>query len=281
LPETAPDPEDEGKTGRRLDGRDLTAEWTAKGNNHLFVWSEEGFDAVDPATDPKVLGLFEMGHMEFEADREKDTGKEPSLAEMTGKAIDILDNNQNGFVLMVESGRIDHAHHNGNAARALIDAIELDKAIKTALDMTNREDTLIVVTADHSHSMTINGYPMRGNPILGVVKEVGGELAKASDGKPYTTISYANGPGGVFPALAEGSTEAEPAGARDDLTETDTTALDYVQQATVPMASETHTGDDVAIYAWGPQAHLLAGTIEQNMIYHVLARALGMPQQTN
>ncbi len=156
-----------------------------------------------------------------------------------------------------------------------MDAIAFDAAVAKALEMTSREDTLIIATADHSHSMTINGYPKRGNPILGLVTEVGDSLALSADGKPYTTISYANGPGGVFPALAEGSTTAEPAGVRPDLTGVDTTAVDYVQQALVPMNSETHTGDDVAIYAWGPQAHLLTGTVEQNLIYHVLAHALG------
>jgi alkaline phosphatase len=275
LPETVADPEDDGKTGRRTDNRNLTEEWTKKGNNNLFVFDQAGFDAIDPATGPKVLGLFEMSHMEYEADREKDGAKEPSVADMTAKAIDILQRDGDGFVLMVEGGRIDHAHHAGNAYRALMDAIAFDAAVAKALEMTSREDTLIIATADHSHSMTINGYPKRGNPILGLVTEVGDSLALSADGKPYTTISYANGPGGVFPALAEGSTTAEPAGVRPDLTGVDTTGVDYVQQALVPMASETHTGDDVAIYAWGPQAHLLTGTVEQNLIYHVLAHALG------
>jgi alkaline phosphatase len=275
LPETVADPEDQGKTGRRTEGRNLTEEWTAKGNNHHFVFDQAGFEAIDPATGPKVLGLFEMSHMEYEADREKDAGKEPSLADMTAKAIDILQRDGEGFVLMVEGGRIDHAHHAGNAYRALMDAIAFDDAVAKALEMTSREDTLIIATADHSHSMSINGYPKRGNPILGLVTEVGGELALGADGKPYTTISYANGPGGVFPAVAAGATTAEPAGERQDLTGVDTTGVDYVQQALVPMNSETHTGDDVAIYAWGPQAHLLTGTVEQNLIYHVLAHALG------
>ena len=65
---------------------------------------------------------------------------------------------------MVEGGRIDHAHHAGNAARALEDTVAFDAAIKMALEMTNREDTLIVVTADHSHTMTINGYPEARQP---------------------------------------------------------------------------------------------------------------------
>jgi len=280
LPEGAADPEDEGKTGRRTDNRDLTSEWTGKGNNHVYVWSKEDFDAVDLASGAKVLGLFEMSHMEYEADRAKDKGGEPSVAEMTAKAIERLKQNDKGFVLMIEGGRIDHAHHAGNAARAMEDTVALDEAIRTAVDMTSRDDTLIVVTADHSHSMTINGYPDRGNPILGLVKE-GGELSKAADGKPYTTIAYANGPGAVFPALADGSTMAEPAGARADLSEVDTTEVDFVQQSVVPLSSETHAGDDVAVYAWGPKAHLLSGTVEQNLIYHVLANALGIPRGTN
>ena len=129
-----------------------------------------------------------------------------------------------------------------------------------ALEMTNRDDTLIIVTADHSHTMTINGYPKRGNPILGLVVDATASCMLGGDGKPYTTLGYANGPGGVFPALAEGPTAAEPAGVRPDLTGVDTT-VDRLHAAGdwCRSASETHAGDDVAIYAWGPWAHLFCG----------------------
>jgi alkaline phosphatase len=274
LPEAANDPEDEGQKGSRKDGRDLVAEWTAKSNNHAYAWGTESLAAIDLASGAKVLGLFERSHMEYEADRADDSAGEPSLAEMTTMAIERLQQGDSGFVLMVEGGRIDHAHHAGNAARALHDAIAFNQAIQAAADMTNREDTLIVVTADHSHSFTINGYPDRGNPILGLVQE-GGELSLAADGKPYTTLAYANGPGSVFPALPQGATSAEPAGPRADLTGIDTASLDFLQQATVPLSSETHAGDDVAVYGWGPMAHLLTGTIEQNVIFHVMSHALG------
>lgn len=280
LPEAVADPEDEGKTGRRLDSRNLTEEWTKKDNNHVYVFDKAGLDKVDITTGAKVLGLFEMSHMEYEADRLKDKAGEPSIAEMTELAINRLKQNDKGFILMVEGGRIDHAHHAGNAARAFEDTLAFDAAIKKALELTDRNDTLIVVTADHSHSMTINGYPGRGNPILDLAKEVDGTtLLLAADGKPYTTISYGNGPGGVFPALAKDSKVAEPAGVRQDLTAVDTKSVDYIQQATIPLASETHAGDDVAIYAWGPQAHLFSGTVEQNFIYHVLAHATKIKDQ--
>ncbi|MBL8908410.1 MAG: alkaline phosphatase [Rhizobiales bacterium] len=276
LPKETADPEDEGKTGTRTDGRNLTEEWTKKSNNNIFVWNGADFAKIDLTSGPKILGLFDRSHMEFEADRAKDKAGEPSLAEMTALAIDRLSQNDKGYILMVEGGRIDHAHHNGNAARALEDTLAFDQAVKTALEKTKREDTLIIVTADHSHAMTINGYPKRGNPILGVAVDVDGEVMKGGDGIPYTTLAYANGPGAVFKPLAEGQTSPEPAGIRPDPSATDTTDINYLQQAIVPLASETHAGDDVAVYAWGPQAHLMQGTVEQNYIYHVIAHAMGL-----
>ncbi|MGD9739540.1 MAG: alkaline phosphatase [Bauldia sp.] len=273
-PDTVADIEDTSRMGNRTDGRDLTAEWTAIDNNHLYVTNAEEFNAIDWASAPRVLGLFERDHMEYEADRANDTAGEPSIAEMTAAAITRLSQNENGYVLMVEGGRIDHAHHAGNAARALADAIALNEAIATAMEMTDPNETLIVVTADHSHTMSIAGYPDRGNDILGLVVE-GGELVLAADGLPYTTLGYANGPGAVFPGLAEGQTTPE-AIARTDLTAVDTTDVNFLQQATVPISSETHAGDDVAVYASGPWAHLIAGTIEQNYIYSVLSYASGL-----
>ncbi len=279
LPDSAADPEDEGKTGHRTDGRNLTEEWTGKDNDHVWVWNEEQFQKLDPSGDEKVLGLFEGSHMEYEADRAKDKGGEPSLAEMTSFAIKRLMKDDKGFVLMVEGGRIDHAHHAGNAARALEDTVAFDDAVKAALDLTDKEDTLIVVTADHSHSLSIQGYPKRNNPILGLARDGDGSLELAGDGEPYTTLAYANGPGGVFPAKPKDGA-AEPAGVREDLTDTDTTSVDFVQQSTLPMSSETHAGDDVAILASGPYAHLFHGIVDENYIYHVMAKAADLMQDS-
>ena len=88
---------------------------------------------------------------------------------MTLKSIDLLKrgerrrgwNRDNGYFLMVESGRIDHAHHDGNALRALHDTQELDKAIAAAVRAVDLRDTLIIVSADHSHVFNIAGYPLR------------------------------------------------------------------------------------------------------------------------
>jgi len=252
------DPEAADKTGSRTDGRDLVKEWQAKYNDGAYVWNKAEFDAVDPAKTGHLFGLFERSHMQYETDREKDKGGEPSLAEMTTKAIDMLSTNQDGYVLLVEAGRIDHAHHAGNAYRALQDTVALSDAVKAAMAKVDPEETLVIVTADHSHVFSIAGYPKRNNPILGVA-------GTADDKKPYTTLGYMNGPG----AKAD-----EP---RADLTNVDTQDPDFLQQALVPLGeSETHAGDDVAILAQGPWAHLFQGIVEQNIIYHVIAKATDM-----
>lgn len=257
------DPEAADKTGSRTDGRDLVKEWQAKYNDGAYVWNKAEFDAVDPAKTGHLFGLFERSHMQYETDREKDKGGEPSLAEMTTKAIDMLSTNQEGYVLLVEAGRIDHAHHAGNAYRALQDTVALSDAVKAAMAKVNPEETLVIVTADHSHAFSIVGYPDRNNPIFGTVQS-GGKPTKGSDGKGYTTLSYANGPGAV----------KANADRPDPLTE-DTKALGYKQQALIPMESETHAGEDVAIFAAGPWAHLFQGVVEQQFVFHVMAHATG------
>jgi len=274
------DPENGGK-GERLDGRDLTKEWLSDYPNSAYVWNQEQFNAVDTSTTDHLLGLFNMSHMEYEEDRINDAGGEPSLSDMTGKAIEVLEKNKKGFFLQVESGRIDHAHHAGNAQRALMDTVEFANAVQKAYEMTDPKDTLIIVTADHSHVFTIAGYPTRGNPILGKVigNDSAGnpnpEHALAKDDMPYTTLGYTNGLG--FADLAVGGdtryAEAGAAGERTDLTDVDTENQGFHQEAMVPLGSETHAAEDVAVYASGPGASLFQGTVEQNVIFHVMNKA--------
>jgi alkaline phosphatase len=284
LPNTVEDPEEAGAKGRRLDGRDLTAEWVKK-PQAVYVWNKAQFENVHPATTRRLLGLFERDHMKYETDRATDRGGEPSLSEMTSKAIDLLSRNKKGFFLMVEGGRIDHAHHAGNAYRALTETIEFAQAVKTALQKTDLRKTLIIVTADHSHTLTISGYPRRGNPILGkVIDPDHEEFAKDQLGLPYTTLNYANGPGyaGASDKQPQGPKtfphEPKSAGkepnVRPDLSRVDTTEPRYLQESIFPLPAETHGGEDVAIYATGPGAYLIHGVQEQHVIFHAIKAAL-------
>jgi alkaline phosphatase len=265
IPNTEFDIEYKDKKGERLDGRNLTTEWTSKYKEAKYIHDKKGFDEIDVKKTKHLLGLFERSHMKYEHDRPKDKDGEPSLSEMTAKSIDLLSNNKKGYFLMVEGGRIDHAHHDGNAYRALTETIEFSNAIRTATQKVNLDETLIIVTADHSHTFNMGGYPIRGNNILGLVREVDDngmaeeKPAKDLKGLPRTTLTYANGPG------------AKPT--RPDLSEVDTADPDYLQEAIVPLAAETHGGEDVAIYANGVNAYLIRGSMEENWIFYVMADA--------
>jgi len=223
-------------------------------------------DMLAAPSDDRILGLFNRSHMTYQADRAET--EEPSLAEMTTFTMERLSNDEDGYLMMVEAGRIDHAHHGTNAYRALKDLQALDEAVAAAVAKAD-EDTLIIVTADHSHVFTMAGYPVRGNPILGLSRSVdrdtGGPAEDYSldeDGKPYTTLGYQNGPN---------IREADS----DVLTDNMVQAPDYMQQAAVHLGSETHAGEDVALYATGPGAARFNGVMEQDEIGQILADLLG------
>ncbi|KAA5606440.1 alkaline phosphatase [Roseospira marina] len=227
-------------------------------------------------TDAPILGLWSDSHASYEADRPE---SEPSLADMTQKAIEVLSQNENGFYLEVEAGRIDHANHATNAKRAMIDGKAFADAIALADEMTDDADTLIIVTADHEHAIAMNGYCGRGTPIDGLCYDVANEgimhadePVLASDGKPYTVVGYLNGASSVMIEQADGTYTA-PEG-RPEITQDEAQDLDYTQQVLIPKSSESHSGVDVALYAKGPWAHLFDGTIEQNYIFHVMNYAV-------
>ncbi|KLU98614.1 alkaline phosphatase [Photobacterium aphoticum] len=263
------EPSGEGLSGRRTDARNLIQEWidTAPAQRQ-FVDTASAMKDLPVGSEQQVLGLFSDSHMEYELHREGTT--QPSLTEMTDTALNHLLADNDGFYLMVESGRIDHGHHAGIAKLALTETEQFHQTISHTVqklaDANQLDDTLIIVTADHSHVMTMAGYQQRGNPILGLAAGASGNVL-AKDDKPYTTLGYANGPGALT-TFNEGE--------RVDLTDVNTQADDFQQQALVPLSSETHAGEDVAIYAMGPGAQWFNGLVEQNYIYHVINRTLSL-----
>jgi alkaline phosphatase len=298
VPNTATD--EEGVRGARTDGRNLRDEFQTAG--YQYVWNTAGFNALKTLP---ALGLFESGHMEYEFDRPTDLGGEPSLKDMTVKAIQLLESatrrRSAGYFLHVEAGRIDHAHHAGNAYRALIDTQELDEAIGAAAQMVDLRDTLIIVSADHSHVFNIAGYPLRplqelpypiksygagyettganGHGILDLVWDLDqstGHVSTTNDrnGVPYTVLGYHNGPG--YRGAARVDPRIDPFRGLGGVAPTGPAHPAYFQEAAVPLGSETHSGEDVAIYAVGPGAELVRGTVKNTHIFEVMSRALGL-----
>jgi len=235
---------------------------------------------VDPATTDKLLGLFEPGDMNYEVDRTNPTFEaagEPSLAEMTEKAIQILRKNSEGFFLFVEGGRIDHGHHASEAFTSLNDFIAFDNAIQKAVDMTSESDTLIMVTADHSHTFNIGGNAVRGNPLFGFPED-NSSPKYAEDGKPFTSLLYGNGPawgqgGNEYPRPLQNQI-------RKNLTSYDLAARGMKQQSAVARFSESHGAEDVAIFARGPMSHLVHKTHEQSYIAYVMRYAACLGNDT-
>ncbi|WMW80208.1 alkaline phosphatase [Undibacterium cyanobacteriorum] len=256
------------KTGR-ADGRDLLAELAAKGYTVAATKAEM---AAAP-NGKKFIGLYSSkSHLEYELDRVANPpvgegANQPSLAEMTVKAMDLLSQNANGYFLMVEGGRIDHALHGTNAKRALADTIAFDDAIKAALDRAKLTDptlanTLIVVTADHDHTLAFNGYGKRGNPILDINRDYKTGLpSKDADGNTYTTLVFGNGPN--RPNIRAGLDSAT------------VLADNYLQETGVRLSSETHGGGDVKLFATGNNAKLFKGTIDNTKVFTLLKAAFG------
>ncbi len=254
-------PED--KDGKRADGRDLTAEWLkAEGAGSSYVTTVDQLKALGPDT-RHVLGLFAPEHLPYEVERAVLGQGVPTLAEMATSAVDVLSKNPNGYFLLVEGGKIDMGSHLGNAKRTLSETVEFSKAVAAVLAKVDLKDTLVVVTADHSHGLVISGYAPRNAPILGAAGNEG-EPAVAGDGKAYTTLMFATGPGGPL----GNDTRADP-------TKEDMDDIDYHQQAAVNLPSAAHAGEDVGIFADGPQAYLLRGVVEESYIFQVMRHAFG------
>uniref|UniRef100_A0A8C3K6T2 Alkaline phosphatase n=1 Tax=Calidris pygmaea TaxID=425635 RepID=A0A8C3K6T2_9CHAR len=224
-------PHEEKHRGTRLDRRDLVQAWhdvKPPGKVAKYVWHRRDLLALNLSRVDFLLG----------------ESRHPRVPPPPPGALG-------------DRGRIDHGHHEGKAKQALHEAVELDRAIGLSTRLTSAQDTLSVVTADHSHVFTFGGYTPRGNPIFGLAP-----MQSDVDRKPFTSILYGNGPGYKIVA-----------GERENVSAVDFAHADYQAQSAVPLRQETHGGEDVAVFARGPMAHLLHGVHEQNYIPHAMAYA--------
>jgi alkaline phosphatase len=284
----------------RADGRDLTAELALTANGGYTVAKTKAEMDAAPLTTKKFIGLYSTtSHLAYELDRKEavaavaannavsfnfpatmsaetvdqtQAATQPSLSDMTVKSIQLLSQNANGYFLMVEGGRIDHALHNTNAKRALEDTVAFDDAIAAAITEIKKTDpaltnTLIVVTADHDHTMTINGYGRIGNPILDINRSYNTAVSPDTDsnGVNYTTLVFGNG-------------YNRPNVARTSLTTATVTDKDYLQEAGVRKGAggESHGGGDVMLYATGAGSELFKGTMDNTKVFTILKTAFGL-----
>ena len=238
-------------TGKREDGTDMVEKMV--GDGWTYVESLEEFNAVDPQTPGlRLLGLFDDYTMLYEMDRANDVLGEPSLAQMVAKALRILEQDPDGYFLMVESGRVDHAGHANDARRLCEDMLAMDKAVETALAETT-DQTLIVVTADHeTGGMAINGYHAReglyGDRLLMMIDDGTTTLG---------LVTWGSGPGGHPPLEGPGS-------------------LDYPHASAQFGGAAAHNAVDVPVVAIGPGAERFTGYMQNSDIPQKIAAAMGL-----
>ncbi|QQY79554.1 alkaline phosphatase [Keratinibaculum paraultunense] len=254
------------KGGKREDNKNLIEK--AKQYGYKYV---ETVDDLNKINKGKILGLFNLTHMNYEIDRDK--SKEPSLSEMTAKAIEILNNEKNGFFLMVEGGRIDHASHANDPATTALDVIAFDDAVKTALDFAKKDkNTLVIVTADHeTGGLAIGGY--------GVYNFKPEELKKQK-------ISLEN----LFPTLNEKNFEKEieqklgiklnPEESKEIKNSISKKSIESLVNivnlnSNTGWASSAHTATDVPIKAYGPGAERFSIHMDNTDVNKIMLEMFG------
>ncbi|MFN3788997.1 alkaline phosphatase [Massilia sp.] len=266
--------------GKRADNRDLLAELGQQG--FRVATDTASFKALALDAQRPAIGLFAPNHMDYDATR--DPAKQPSLTEMTRKAIDLLaphaTQGGKGFFLVVEGGLIDHALHATLGKRALQETVSYNEAMQAALDKMELLDpglknTLIVATADHDHTLLLNGYTVRTgkttptNPgVLGLVRNLDGSPKLDKEGRPFTIIGFGTG---------ENRTNG-PRSSQPVLTDEIVTRDDYHQEAVVRTrtGAETHGGTDVYLGAAGAGAELFRGTIDNTRVFGLIKTAAGL-----
>jgi alkaline phosphatase len=282
---------------RRKDERNLISEFKSKG--YAFAGTRR---ELLSASGGKILGLFNLDNMNVYLDREilKNPNTlggftdQPSLVEMTRKAIEVLSGNENGFFLMVEGACIDKQIHAMDWERSAYDTIEFDKAIAVARDFAAKDgSTLILATADHSHGISIVGtYHERdgksgreavrtyANSIYPTFRDTDGDGFPDNPAPDVTlAIGYANHPDYYedfkFHAAPTSPTVMSADKAVANIKRAENGVM-YTGNIPLNESQEVHTADDVPLSADGPGADYFKGVMDNTEVFFGMVSALGL-----
>ncbi|MDI6870550.1 MAG: alkaline phosphatase [Bacillota bacterium] len=272
--------------GKRGDGRNLVDEAKAAGYTYVTNAAE-----LAAAGGTKLLGLFHPSYMNYQSDRDEVKSEEPSLAEMTAKALDVLSKDPDGFFLMSEGARIDHMAHTAEVAGVVREVKDFEAAVEVALKFAaGRKDTLVIVTADHDTMGLAVTEPFKPD----VIRKV-----KASP--EYMALQMKKDANGVLTEESIRQVMADFAGITD-LTPAEVATIQGTSKlasykqgyeigsiiaARANVASLTpavraigetggHTGNQVPLYATGPDAQLFAKVLDNTDIARLVAQAMGI-----
>jgi alkaline phosphatase len=293
---------------KRQDGLDPLDRYRQSGFPYVTAARELSAAAAQPGT-RKLLGLFHPENMDGVLDRRflhKGTvgqfPDQPDLTEMTRAALEVLSRNPDGFVLMVEAGLIDKFSHRLDWERAVWDSIMLSNAVQVARDFAGRRnDTLILVTADHAHGLSVVGtvddtlpgpprervrtYAEAGFPDYSAPDrdgypsrpDVSHRLAMFFSDTPDLYVSHEPSLEGLreptVPAPDRKGWVANPS---------EKSARSVPVEGNLPRSSEggVHTMEDVVLGAVGPGADRVHGYLDNTEVFRIIAEALGLGQNT-
>lgn len=268
----------------RKDKEDLVQE--LKNMGYTYITTKNEFDSLKITGNSLVWGLFAPVDLAYEIDRDKNT--EPSLAEMTKKAIDILSQNNKGFFLMVEGSKIDWAAHANEPVGLIHDILAFDEAVRVAVQFAkSRNDTIIIIASDHGNSgITIGDRSITSGydkiPLSTFLKPL--EAAKKS-GYVFASLLKED-KSNLLDVLANvyGITDAT----QEEIDLIKNTKLDaytgmsligglIAKRAKIGFTTGGHTGEDVVLYVYAPQgAKKLTGTVQNTDIAWYMAEMLGL-----
>jgi alkaline phosphatase len=287
---------------KRIDEDDYIAKFKAAGYSHVTTNAE--LTAARGAN--RLLGLFNTGNIDGALDRfflkKGSVAKfpdQPDLTDQVRAALDVLGKNDKGFVLMVESGRIDKYSHSLDWERAVYDTIMLDNAVKVAKEFAEKSnDTLIVVVPDHAHGVAIVGTyddeksgPPRSR--LGVYNQSQFPNYPAPNAAGYPDkVDVSRRLAFVFSAYPDSCDNSRPYLDGENVPavegETKGTYVANEKNCALPgavrragnlpfnMNAGVHAADDVVLTAMGPGAEMFRGRIDNTRVFRVMSTALGL-----
>ncbi len=244
----------EAKGGRRTDGRDLLLEMRRNGYETVRTKSE--LESIPPWRRPKLIGLFSEGEMAY-AHEIAGGSEQPALADMTRRAIELLQWNAGGYLLIVDAGLMRTAARENHGERTLAETVELDQAIAVARSYVGDNSTILLAGNLGIGGLSLNGSPFRrdsGVALLGV----------NSSGEP--ALTWATGPNGIPtripPPTAEGE-EPEPPGE-------DPAAPGLQEPAAAYAPAARNTVNDVLAAGRGPGTEALHGFLDNTIIFKII-----------
>uniref|UniRef100_A0A0N4ZQB4 alkaline phosphatase n=1 Tax=Parastrongyloides trichosuri TaxID=131310 RepID=A0A0N4ZQB4_PARTI len=275
MPEEENDPVYTNVTGKRTDKKNILNEWKKLYPDNKLLLTKDDLLKKDYNVNTKhILGVFSPSHLKYYIDKDDyDKKVQPTLEEMTEYAIEFLEkDNTNGYFLMIEGGLIDIAAHENRGYVTLSETIEFDKAIDKANKMTKiNNDTLIIVTADHSHPLNFNGFPSRDTNVLGTNFPLISSITVPQDKKNIPNLLFTAGKGFNSMFITNKITNEYT---RKNLTDDVTIDPNFITPSCILAEYGSHGGEDVSLFSTGPLSYLFSGNYDNTQIAYNIKYAL-------